>query len=219
MAHETKPTGEVNRQALAGLAPARPIEVVGPALVRTDRLALRPLQEDDREQYLRAIDESRDDLARWMPLHRPGESDQALFERQLELTRQGDEHGTAWRRVGVLPDGRIVGSFNLVSIARGLQLEADINWWVRSSLTRMGYGTEGVRALVDFSFMDLPRGLGLHRLHAGICADNDASIRLAERVGFRREDGVRSHLKVGGGWQVHEVFLASVLTVGTARSA
>ena len=46
-----------------------------------------------------------------------------------------------------------------------------------------GYATEAVRELLRLCFTDL----GLRRVTANCFADNDASWRLMERVGMRRE--------------------------------
>ncbi len=200
------------RDALADLAPLRPVIVESRSLLRTSRLTLRPLRESDRDEYLRVIRASRDHLDRFSPLHRPGESDDDLFLRQLELTEAGDRNGTGWRRVGVLDDGRIAGVLNLNAIRRGLCLEADANWWIAADCIRRGLAVEGVRAMLDYAFLDLPKGLGLHRVFAGIQPENEASLRMAARLGFVRvEGGVSSYLHAGGRWERHDVYVADAL--------
>lgn len=200
------------REAIANLVPPQPVVVESRSLLRTARLVLRPLRESDRDEYLRVIRVSREHLDRFSPLHRPGESDDDLFLRQLELTETGDRNGTGWRRVGLLDDGRIAGAFNLNAIRRGLCLEADANWWIAADCVRRGLGCEGVRAMLDYAFMDLPRGLGLHRVFAGIQPENEASLRMAARLGFVRvEGGVSSYLHAGGRWERHDVYVADAL--------
>ncbi|MCL4742431.1 MAG: GNAT family N-acetyltransferase [Phycisphaerales bacterium] len=214
----TAPTPVSAREAIADLAPARPVLVESRSLLRTARLTLRPLREIDRDEYLRVVRASREHLDRFSPLHRPGESDDDLFLRQLDLTETGDRNGTGWRRVGLLDDGRIAGAFNLNAIRRGLCLEADANWWVAVDCVRLGLASEGVRAMLDYAFMDLPRGLGLHRVFAGIQPENEASLRMAARLGFVRVGGgVSSYLHAGGRWERHDVFVADA--VGQVREA
>ncbi|MCB9845344.1 MAG: GNAT family N-acetyltransferase [Phycisphaeraceae bacterium] len=189
--------------------PARSLEILGPGLVRTERVILRALREADEAAYLEMIQESREHLDRWAPLHHPQEDDLAMFRRQLTLARVGDAGGTAWRRVAALDDGTLVGGFNLNAITRGLNFEADANWWLRASLTGRGLASEAVGAMLDFAFADLPHGLGLHRVSCGIVPGNEPSERLARRVGFHRLSGVTSHLQVGGRWERHDVYVAS----------
>jgi ribosomal-protein-alanine N-acetyltransferase len=174
-------------------------------------MVLRPLRESDRAEYIRILALSRQHLSRHSCLHREGESDAALFARHLEVCRVGDERGTAWRRVGVLDEGRIAGCFNLNSIARGLTFEADANWWLSADAVGLGLGYEGVAAMLDYALADLPSGLGLHKVHAAIMPSNMASIRLAERVGLSRQSTGKVSIKIGERWEFHEVYSRSVL--------
>lgn len=199
------------RRLLARIAPSKAVEVVGPSGIATPRMVIRPLKESDRTQFLNAIKASRAHLERWIPLHNPGESDDEYFDRQWSLAQVGDRQGGSWRRVGVAPDGRIVGGFNLNAIARGLQSSADANWWICSSFLRQGYGKEGVEAMLRNAFADLPAGLGLHTVHAGVAPDNLASIRLARALGFHHEPGVQSYLRIGERWELHDIYSLTVL--------
>lgn len=193
------------REAIAGLKGGRPLEVIGPDL-RTPRLLLRPLQPGDRDEFIRVVRDSRDHLADFSPLHMPGETDADLFERQLRLTLDGERSMSAWRRVALDPAGAIVGAVNLNSIRRGLSFEADANWWIAADATGRGYATESLAALLAHAFADMPAGLGLHRVLAGIQPQNTASRRLAERLGFRRLGPERSYLQAGGKWDLHEMY-------------
>jgi RimJ/RimL family protein N-acetyltransferase len=60
-----------------------------------------------------------------------------------------------------------------------------------------GYATEAVRAVIALCFGPL----GLRRVHAGCVASNEASWRLMERVGMRREEFSRqTALHRSGQW-------------------
>src|SRR6476620_5051753 len=65
--------------------------------------------------------------------------------------------------------------------ARGVQ--AELGWVIHPDHTGHGYATEAVRELLRLCF----DGLGLRRITADCFADNEASWRLMERVGMRRE--------------------------------
>ena len=175
----------------------------------TPAVALRPLEERDREAFLAMLDRSKASVARWLPLNAEGESDDAFFERQLRLCTEGDRTGSSVRRVGVLSDGQLAGVFCLNSVSRGLSWEADAIWWVDAAHRGRGIATAGVRALLALAFGDLPTGLGLHGVHCGIEAGNDASVRVAEKCGFAHKPDKRSHLKVGDRWAMHEFYLAT----------
>lgn len=61
-------------------------------------------------------------------------------------------------------------------------------WWGQ------GLAGEGLRTLLRFAFGEL----GLNRLEADVDPRNSASIRLLERLGFRREGYLRERWRVGG---------------------
>lgn len=189
----------------------KPVEVHAPGLVRTARMVLRPLRESDRPEFLRVVRLSRDHLERFSCLHRDGETDEQLFDRQLEMARVGEQRGTAWRRVGVLHDGSIAGCFNLNTITRGLTFEADANWWISREAVGRGLGTEGAGAMLDHALADLPVGLGLHKVHAAIMPCNGAGLRLARKIGMRRRPDAKVSIRIGDRWEFHEVYERTVL--------
>jgi RimJ/RimL family protein N-acetyltransferase len=79
--------------------------------------------------------------------------------------------------------------------ARGAQ--AELGWVLDPAHTGAGYATEAVHELLRHSFEDL----GVHRVVATCFLDNDASWRLMERVGMRREThAVAESLHRSGGW-------------------
>ncbi len=192
-------------RALANMLPHGPVDVFSPSLIRTPRLVLRPLRTTDRAGFIRLVRDSSRHLAPFNPLREPGESDDGLFERQLALTERGDRTGRAWRRMVVLEDGRLAGACNLIEVRRGISFDGDANWWLGREFVRQGYMTEALGAMIDFAFLDLPRGLGLTRIYAMIQPSNSRSRRLADRIGFAM-DGQRHSLHAGGRWDRHEEY-------------
>jgi ribosomal-protein-alanine N-acetyltransferase len=72
-----------------------------------------------------------------------------------------------------------------------------IGYIVHPARHRQGIATEAVSAMLDFCFDEM----GLHRVQAFIHPDNAASLRLAEKLGFRREGLLRDNLRVGDVWR------------------
>jgi RimJ/RimL family protein N-acetyltransferase len=119
------------REDLAALlGSASPVKVESGSRLCTTRLVLRPLRASDQQAWVHLVRDSRADLDAFAPLHEPGQSDEALFERQVLLTTEGERTGASWRRVAVLNDGSLIGCFNINSIRRGLAMEGDVNWWL-----------------------------------------------------------------------------------------
>jgi|CXWL01.1.fsa_nt_gi RimJ/RimL family protein N-acetyltransferase len=202
------------RRKLAHLAPKRAIEILGPELMRTPRLALRPLMLKDRYAFVEAIRSGRDVLDRYYDLWHPGDTDHEVFERQIELARAGAISGKACRRAAFLDDGRFVGCFNLCNIEPGLECHAEAGWWVNPALGRLGLGAEGVRGLLEFALDTLPGALSLGRVSALIHPQNASSQRLAARVGMREETHEAASVLLNGEWIPHVVFSKSIALVG-----
>jgi len=191
------------RVGLASLTSDSPVRVEAG---QAPGMTLRALRAEDREAFLEILRTSREALDRWAPLHRADEPDGSVFERQLHLTREGERTGRAWRRIGVLGDGRIAGAFNINAIARGLDMSGDVNFWVAAGLTGRGLASEGVRLLVRHATSQLPEGLGLVRLEAGVRRGNLASVRVLEKCGFARLGEERTWLSAGDRWALHDLY-------------
>jgi RimJ/RimL family protein N-acetyltransferase len=87
------------------------------------------------------------------------------------------------------------GQAEVIDRARGTQ--AELGWVLHPDHTGHGYATEAVRALIDLAF----NGMGVRRVTASCFAANEASWRLMERAGMRRETAtVRESLHRSGEW-------------------
>ncbi|MBX3384851.1 MAG: GNAT family N-acetyltransferase [Phycisphaeraceae bacterium] len=182
---------------------ASPVQVEAGNPLRGERLTLRILRESDRDEYIRVLVLSRHILQPSLGLWHPGESDADVFARHLRLAWEGETHAHALRRIAVLPCGRIAGAFNLISLARGLRFEAQMNWWVSADQLRRGIGREGACLLADHATADFPVGMGLHTLSASIMPSHQASRRIAAAAGFV-QTSERETVLVDGRWIWHE---------------
>ncbi|MBB4762343.1 GNAT family N-acetyltransferase [Actinoplanes digitatis] len=163
--------------------------------LRTDRLTLRPATTDDADATWRF--RRREDVSRWI----------------TRASATLDEHRTWFRTPDRLArtlviehSGTIIGDLMLriedawaqaeiAERARGVQ--AELGWVLHPENAGHGYATEAVRELLRLCFEDL----GLHRVTATCFAANEASWRLMERVGMRREFyTVRDSLHRSGEW-------------------
>ncbi|HEY5784108.1 MAG TPA: GNAT family N-acetyltransferase [Microlunatus sp.] len=103
-------------------------------------------------------------------------------------------------------DGQVIGDLMLqiedgwgqaeaAERARGTQ--GELGWVLHPQHTGHGYASEAVDALLDLAFSDLK----LRRVMASCFAENDASWRLMERVGMRREAyNFQDSLHRSGAW-------------------
>lgn len=188
--------GAVITELRAGGAPARP--VLGRPL-RTERLFLRPATVDDA--YPTWTYRRLESVNEWLT-GSPADIDgyRALF---TEPDRLAD---TVIVTLGTDGAGPLIGDFmvrredawaqrEVAGQARGKQ--AELGWVLDPAYTGHGYATEAVGALISYCFGDL----GVHRVTANCFAGNDASWRLMERLGMRREQhAVGESLHRSGRW-------------------
>ena len=179
---------------------------IGRIVRSTPRLLLRPLEASDATAFVRMFEASREAWKPWTPARDPGVSDRDLFERELRRVRSGLRTGSHLRLGAFAADGVLVGIFALNEIVRGVFQSAYASWQVSADRWRTGLGTEGVRALLDVAFDPLPEGLGLHRVQANIMPSNAPSLRIAEKVGLRREGTALRYLLIAGRWEDHAMF-------------
>jgi ribosomal-protein-alanine N-acetyltransferase len=183
----------------------------------TARLHLRPLGESDRAEYLRVHDLSRAHFKPWMPAPEPGATPDEEFTRCLEASRREEAAGTGLRRVGVLEDGRIATVVALSQVFRGPFCSCYVGWRTSAEVLGQGLCTESVRALLGIAFAPPPEGLGLHRVQANIIPANAASLRVAEKLGMRREGLALRYLRIDGRWQDHAMFALLADEFGRGR--
>jgi RimJ/RimL family protein N-acetyltransferase len=163
--------------------------------VRTDRLALRPATPDDVEATWRF--RRLDEVSRWL----------TRAPATLEEYRTHFEDAASLAKTLVVQlDGEVIGDLmiqvedawaqaEVADLARGVQ--AELGWVLDPGHAGHGYATEAVLEIMRLCFVDLR----LRRVTANCFAANDASRRLMERVGLRRETyTVRESLHRSGEW-------------------
>lgn len=173
-----------------------PVLIDMPMPIRTPRLLLRTKQPGDGALTSAAVAETWDDLNRWM---RWAENPDDFTPERMEIrTRQ------------------VMASFLLREFVELIGIETatgkpvvwcglhDIDWtaricdtgyWVRKSSQNRGFATEAANALVRYAFS----ALGMHRVGLTFSAGNEASRRVAEKLGFQLEGIQRAANVLPGG--------------------
>jgi RimJ/RimL family protein N-acetyltransferase len=163
--------------------------------VRTERLTLRAGTPDDAattfayrqlesvSEWISTFDTDLDD-------YREKFVDPARLASTVIAERDGEPIGDFMVRVE-----DVWAQTEVADRAKGRQVE--LGWVLDPAYTGHGYATEAVRALLGVCFEQL----GMHRVVALCFADNEASWRLMERVGMRREGHMlRDSLHRSGVW-------------------
>lgn len=92
-------------------------------------------------------------------------------------------------------DGELIGRCGL-HVNRPEHREAMVWYLLRPDCWGQGLAREAVGALMGFGF----ESLGLHRVWADCDVRNEASCRLAERLGMKREGHLRENYWLKGEW-------------------
>jgi len=187
----------------------KPVFVEPRLELSTDQITMRPLGYADESAFVEALNRSRPDLRRWIPLEAEGESPSDFFHSQLQRTIQGDTKQTSFRRAVFLNDSTFVGMFNLIKINRGLEWTAEVNCWIDSKFAGQGVGTLALQSIIDHALTDMPTGLGLHKIRAMICLDNTASERMVQRLGFSKT-GNTDLLRINDALVMHNEFEVTI---------
>ena len=103
-----------------------------------------------------------------------------------------------------LHNGTLVGDLSVAPSPR-VAHAVEVGISIGVEFQRKGYATEALRALAGHLFADDGREQSVRKLIAYVAADNAPSLRLFDRVGFRREGVLRDSYDSGGGVLVDEV--------------
>jgi RimJ/RimL family protein N-acetyltransferase len=161
----------------------------------TERLTIRPVTKDDFEAMWQI--RRQESVSQWMG------SAAKEFDAFAEFIGSEERMG---RTLVIEHDGVLIGDLMLapedpwaqVEVAdRAKGVQAEIGWCLDPAAQGQGFATEAVRELIRIGFEEL----GLRRLVAHCFAANEASWRLMERVGMRREvHTVKESLHRSGEW-------------------
>lgn len=167
---------------------------MGSTNVRTERLELRPVRDEDVDRILEY--RNLPGVTHWLLRT---EVDPVAFRAAWRRTAEDpDDHSAA-----VTLDGVVIGTVSL-SVVDGMGqpgmppgTEAQLGYIFDPAHGGHGYATEAVAAMVAYAFDQL----AVRRITAGCFADNLASVRILEKVGMRREQhGVGDSWHAQLGW-------------------
>jgi [ribosomal protein S5]-alanine N-acetyltransferase len=167
----------------------------------TERLILKPFfPEHINDTYLSALNDP-EVMGKTEARHRVWDRDIAT-----DFIRSANQSNSQLFAVFLKSDGRAIGSIRLFEIhAIHKRAELSLLFYDKREWGK-GYGTESVKAIVEYGFRDL----GLHRIVADYYATNKGSATMFSKAGFEIEGIFKDHFYVGDGKYVDSVRIASV---------
>lgn len=150
--------------------------------LRDRDLVLRSWTEDDVPALVAACNDPA--IVRWIPAipRSYTEGDAVAFVR-------GESAGAPEYSFAIAVDDDVVGAIGLS--LNSLKYKGSLGYWVARGARGRGLGTRALRLVSRWALEEL----ALIRLELITDPDNVASQRVAEKVGFRREGVLRSHLR------------------------
>jgi RimJ/RimL family protein N-acetyltransferase len=140
----------------------------------TPDIQLQRLTLDDTDQYFDLFDANRAHIASHDP--RLGNSFCTISSVAEMLSPYNGKHRMHF---GIIKQGEFVGSTALFSGRN--QQSAEIAYWVANSDRGQGLATHACRLLINHAIINL----GKRNIDAVIAPSNEASIRTAQKLGFR----------------------------------
>jgi len=156
----------------------------------TPRVRLRWLTAGDVDGLF-AIFSDRDMMRYWAT---PAMSERREAEDYLARIHEGFTGKTLFQwGVERKDEGRLIGSCTLFHLDAANR-RAEVGYGLRSDHWGRGYMHDALTTLIDFSFGTLR----MRRLEADVDPRNANSLRILDRMGFRREGILRERWNVGG---------------------
>jgi RimJ/RimL family protein N-acetyltransferase len=155
------------------------------AELRDEEIVLRGWRVDDADAIVQACQDP--EIAYWIPFI-PRPYTRADAEEYLAACLESGEERRPFAIVDAASDA-LLGSIDMG--VNSLGYRGHVGYWVVAEARGRGVCTRALRLLSRWALEDL----GLQRLELITDPDNVASQRVAEKVGFRREGVLRSHLR------------------------
>ena len=140
--------------------------------LKTPRLVMKNLEEDDREAFLRIVSDDRVKKTYMLPDFADQAQANAFFDRLQNLCGS-----LAHFIYGIYLNGEVIGFLNDCEIdGTGVEL----GYFISSTHWNHGYASEALQAAITELFR-----MGFDRIRAGYFAENPASRRVMEKSGMK----------------------------------
>ena len=157
----------------------------------SERLVVRNYELSDIQTVYEAINECRPELRPWMvwaeKSHREIAETAQYITAQIMNTRTPEKWDNVGLGVFLKDSGEFIGSTGVHDVRRDTA-SCETGYWIHVNHRRKGYATETCRRTIDWALAPQDRGgLGLRRVRIFCSKENEASVRVIEKLGIRKE--------------------------------
>lgn len=165
-----------------------------------EQVRLREFHTDDVDAVLAVVGD--DQVTRWLSFDsRTRVQASVMLTGAIERTRLTPRN-EYYLAVTETTSDRVIG---FARLGLGGVQAAKLGYAIRADQWGHGYATDAARVITGFGFRDLH----LHRITAAIGPDNEPSIAVVKKLGFRYEGRLRDHVFTNNVWR--DSLLFSVL--------
>lgn len=167
----------------------------------TERLIIRPIAiEDKNEVFEYRKDKDTNKYQSWIP--------DTIKDVELFISKTSVEFNIpeTWFQLVIIDKiiKKVVGDIG-VHFMDNDNMQVEIGCTLNKNFHSKGYATEALKRVIGYLFKDLNK----HRIITSIDPKNENSIRLVERIGFRKEAHFVESLFIDGKW-VDDVIYALI---------
>lgn len=174
-----------------------------PPVLKGRDVTLRPPRMSDYREWAKLRGASRAFLEPWEPSWAPDELERGPWRQRLSRYRREFAQGAAMSLlIFENGHGRLTGGISMGNIRRGVAQSAQIGYWMGEEHAGKGYMGAAIQLMLEHGF----GVMRLNRIEAACIPDNERSIRVLEKAGFRREGLLRSYLRINGAWRDHLLY-------------
>lgn len=180
----------------------RPID--NPGLLVSGQVALRVIHAVDAEPLRQLLAANRPWLQQWEATHPSGRGitpGSVSMRPTIRILRRQLRAGSGIPFV-ITYAGEVVGQLSVSEISGGALQSAQIGYWVSEHVAGRGITPAAVALTVDHLFW----AVGLHRVEICIRPENEASLRVVEKLGLRYEGRRNAYIHIDGAWRDHDCF-------------
>lgn len=164
-------------------------------ILETERLVLRSITQDDAEFWVRNFSDP--DVEELSGCEGPKDIEAARKEIETYTTTPFSKNtGIRWG-ITIKGSNQLIGTAGYYAWAKGTGYHAEVGYDLLREHRRKGIMREALTAIVSYGFETMK----LHRIQVKIDPRNEASIRLVEGLGFKREGVLREDQYFRGGFQ------------------
>jgi RimJ/RimL family protein N-acetyltransferase len=159
----------------------------------SERILMRPWRESDALAHVEAVRETATDGQRWLNWL------SANYQESDSLNWFAMSHGAMARDlavdIGIFArySGQLIGGIAINAIEKHNNV-ANLGYWIRSHESGKGYATEAACLMARYAFLEM----SLTRLQLVIAQQNQASCRVAEKLGAHLECIAHNRVQVEG---------------------